>query len=224
MRASRAPIQRDWKPPPLVPVMARRAAVDVVPREQVVDSPHAVPHHGAHQARARERREVAEDRVLAADEVVAAAAPRLVPELAALALADRVPAEDDVPAPSEANGDLLVAGVGLADRRVAAGDEHCRLSPDGSVGHVDEGRHVDAGQALEDELLDPVAVHRDRARDTGVERRLLRRQPADDGKSLPSQLVLQAPQVGLGHAPARSAPAAPRRRPTRGRAGTRGTA
>ena len=146
-------------------------SVHVVAREQVVDGSHPVPHHVAHEAGAGDRREVAEDRVLAADEVVAAAPARLVPELAALALADGIPAEDDVPAAHEAGRDLLVAGVGLADRRVAAGDEHRRLLPDGSFGHVDEGRHVDAGQALEDELLDPIAVHPDRAGDTGVERR-----------------------------------------------------
>ena len=136
--------------------------------------------------------------MLAADEVVAAALARLVPELAALALADGVPAQDDVPAAREADRDLLVGRVRLADRRVAAGEEHGRLLPGGSVGHVDDGGHVDPGQGLEDELLDPVAVHRDRPRDAGGERRPRLRQAADQGEDLPPQLVLQHPQVGLG--------------------------
>ena len=79
IRGSRAPIQSAWKPPPLVPVIASRVAVHVVPREQVVDGPHAVPHHVAHEARAGDRREVAEHGVLAADEVVAAAPARPCP-------------------------------------------------------------------------------------------------------------------------------------------------
>ncbi len=175
--------------------------VHVVPRQQVVDGAHAVPHHVPHEARPGDRREVAEDRVLAADEVVAAAPARLVPELAALALADGVPAEDDVPAAREAGRDLLVGGVGLADRRVAAREEHRGLAPRGGVGQVHEGGHVDSRQALEDELVDPIAVHRDRPRDAGVERRLRFRQPADHGEDLPPQLVLQDPQVGLGRDP-----------------------
>ena len=198
MRGSRAPIQRDWKPPPLVPVIAIRRGVHVVAGEQVVDGSHPVPHHVAHEAGAGDRREVAEDGVLAADEVVAAAPSRRVPELAALALADGVPAKDDVATAHESCRDLLIAGVRLADRRVTAGDEDRRLLPDGSLRHVDEGGHVEAGQALEDELVDPVAVHRDRAGDARVERRLRVRQPADDVEGLPPQLRLQGDEVGLG--------------------------
>jgi hypothetical protein len=135
--------------------------------------------------------------VLAADEVVAAAPARAVPELAALALADGVPAEDHVPAPDEPDGDLLVAGVGLAHRRVAARQEHRRSLPRRALGHVHEGGHADAGQALEDELLDPIAFHRDRARDARVKRRPLPGQPADHGEDLAPQLVLKGTQVGL---------------------------
>ena len=224
IRRSRAPIQRAWKPPPLVPVMARRLAVDVVPREEDVGGPHAVPHRVAHQAGAGERREVAENGVLAADQVVAAAPARLVPELAALALADGVPAEHDVPAPHEAGGDLLVVGVGLPDLRVAAGEEHRRLLPGRCVRHVDERGDVDAGQALEDDLLDPVAVHRDRPGDADVERRPRLGQAADEREGLAAELVLEGPEVGLGlHAGEALLPgrvAAPRL----ARAGRRGTA
>ena len=95
--------------------------------------------------------------MLAAHQVVTAAAPRRVPELAALALAHGVPAQDHVPPPREADRDLLVGRVRLADGRVAAREEHGGLRSGRGVGHVEQRRDVEARHALEDHLLDPVA-------------------------------------------------------------------
>ncbi len=60
---------------------------------------------------------------------------------------------------------------------------------------------MDPGQALEDELVDAVSVHRDRAGDPGAEGRLRFRQPADQVEDLPAQLALQGDEVGLGSHP-----------------------
>jgi len=195
MRGSRAPIQAACSPPPLVPVIEMR--VDLAPRQQVVDGPHAVPHLPPQQARAGEDGEVAEHRVLAAHEVVAAAPAGGVPELAALALADGVPADHDVTAPREPDRDLLVVRVGLAEGRVAARQQHRRLRPRRGVGHVQQRRHVEAGNALEDDLLDPVAVAGDLARDARVQRRALGGQAPDEVEDLVAQLALERGQLRL---------------------------
>ena len=57
---------------------------------------------------------------------------------------------------------------------------------------------MEAGQALEDDLLDAIAVAGERARDPGVERRALRGQAADDGEGLLPQLALQGDEVAFG--------------------------
>ncbi len=175
--------------------------VHVVARLEVVDGPHRVPHHVAHEARAGESRQVAEDGVLAADEVVAAPSPGAVPELAALALPHGVPAEHHVAAAHQAHGDLLVAGVGLAHRRVSAREEHRGPPLGGPVGHVHERGHVDPGKALEDELLDAIAVPRERRGDASAERRAVLRQAADQVEGLASQLRLQVREVVRGPHP-----------------------
>ncbi len=168
------------------------------PRLEVVHRADPVPDHVTRQARAREDREVAEDGMLPADEVVAAPAARRVPELASLPLAHGVPAEDHVPAADEAHGDLLVGGIGLSQWRVAARHEDGRLRSRRRVGQVQEGRHVKPGKALEDDLLDPVPVTRDRSRDAGIERRALGRKPTDDPEGLLPQLPLERQELRLG--------------------------
>src|SRR6266704_1671653 len=91
-------------------------------------------------------------------------------------LADRVPAEDDVAAPGQAGRDLLVGGVRLAERRVAAGEEDRGHRPLRLVGEVEERGDEEAGQALEHDLLDAVPLHGDRPRGAGVQGLLLPRQ------------------------------------------------
>ena len=131
-------------------------AVDVRPREQVVERTNTVPHFPAREVGAGEIREVAEDRMLAADQVVSALARPRVPELAAFALPDRIPADDDVAASDEALAEGLV--VRLAVGRVAARDEDGWMFSGAAVRHVDEGGDEDSRQTLEDELLDMEAV------------------------------------------------------------------
>ena len=136
--------------------------------------------------------------MLAADEVVAAAAARGVPVLAALALADGIPADHDVPAAGELPADLLVVAEGLAVGRVAAGDEDGGLGSARGIGHVDERGHVQAGQALEDDLLDPVPVHGNGPGDPRVQRRLRLGQAADHVEHARAHLLAQGEEVGFG--------------------------
>jgi hypothetical protein len=56
---------------------------------------------------------------------------------------------------------------------------------------------VDAGQALEHELVDPVAVPRDRSGDAGEERRPLGRKSSDDLERLLAQLLLEGEELRL---------------------------
>ena len=158
-------------------------------RQQVVERAHAVPHLPSREVGSGQVGEVAENGVFAADQVVAAAARRSVPELAALTLTHRVPADHDVAPPHEALAERLV--VGLAVRRVAAGDEHRRTRGGSAFGHVQQRRHEHAWQAFEDELLDPEAVHLHHARDPCVQRRPFRRQSADHPEQRAAKIGLQ---------------------------------
>src|SRR4029077_17088554 len=97
-------------------------------------------------------REVAEDRMLAANQVVSALARPRVPELATFALPDRIPADDDVAASDEALAQGLV--VRLAVGRMAARDEDGGMFTGATVWHVDQSGDEDPRQTLEDEFLD----------------------------------------------------------------------
>ena len=176
----------------LIPAAARPGdgdalGIHVRSREEVVERADAVPHHPARHARAGERRQVPHHGVLSAHAVVAGVAGRDVPELAALALANRVPADHDVPQCRQSRGDALVALVGLADGRVTAGEEHGRTPPGRLVPLpaclrfwcVDHGGDVDAGDALEHDTLDAVPIELLAADDAGVQRRARLGQAAD---------------------------------------------
>ena len=182
-----------WKPPPLVPVMLTWAGVDLGPRQQVVDRTHAVPHFPSREAGAGEVRQVAEHRVLAADQVVAAALPRRIPELAAFALAHRIPADDDVAASGETLAEGLV--VRLAVRRVAARHEHRRMLPGLPSGTYTSAVTKTPGQALEDDLLDVVAGHLDPAGHLRVQRSLRGRQAAERAQQLAPEVRLHLLQI-----------------------------
>jgi len=171
--------------------------IDLAADEEVVHGPQAVPHFPAQQAGPREHGQVAEHGVLAAHQVVAAAPALDVPELAALALAHRVPAEHHIPSAGQPDGDLLVGRMGLADRRVAAGEQHRRPRPRRGIGDVEERGDVEAGQALEHDLLDAVAVAGDRSRDARGQGRALGGQPTDEVDDLPAQVGLQREEVGF---------------------------
>ena len=56
---------------------------------------------------------------------------------------------------------------------------------------------MEAGYALEDDLLDPVAVAGDRPDHTRIQRRALRGQAADEVEDLEAQLTLQRDEVGF---------------------------
>jgi hypothetical protein len=94
--------------------------------------------------------------MLAAGQVEPAPAPLRVPELAPLALADRVKREDDETTLRQVDVEDLVVVGRLADRRVAAGAEDRRHRPGDPLGSVQQGRHEVAGEALVDELLDRI--------------------------------------------------------------------
>ena len=145
--------------------------------------------------------------MLAADQVVAASPPRGVPELAALALPDRVPAQDDVPAPGEPRANLLVVSESLPLGAVPARHQDRRTPARRTLRHIQQCGHVEAGQALEDYLLDPVTLARQRSDDARTERCSCARQPADRRRQPFPRPALQRIESGrvadggpLGHA------------------------
>ena len=161
-------------------------AIDLGPRQQVIERANAVPDLPPRQVGAGEIGKVSEDRVLAANQVVAASSARRIPELAAFALPDRIPTDHDVAAQRKPLTQCMV--VRLAVRGVAAGDEHCRTGPLAAVGHVDERRDVDTGNALENQLLDAKPGHLHSAGHLRVEWRARRWQTTDHPQQLRPQL------------------------------------
>ena len=195
IRESSAAMMAAWKPPPLVPVMLMRAGVDLGSREQIVERTHAVPHFPAREVGAGKVGEVAQDGVLATDQVVAALPGRGIPELASLALAHGIPADHDVPARGQPLAQGLI--VGLAVGRVARRHQHRRMVPPAVVRDVHQGRHEDPGQTLEDDFLDVKTGHLNPTGDLRIERRARRGQAAQHPQQLRAQFALQSQEIAF---------------------------
>ncbi len=131
--------------------------IDLGSREQIVERTHAIPHFPARDVGAGKVGQIAQDGVLATNQVVAALPGRGVPELASLALAHGIPADHDVPARGQPLAQGLI--VGLAVGRVAGRHQHRRMVPPAVVRDVHQGRHEDPRQTLEDDFLDVKTGH-----------------------------------------------------------------
>ena len=142
----------------------------------MIEGTDPVPDPVSGQAAPQEVERIAQHAVLAAGEVEAGPPPRRVPELAAFPLPDGVVRQDDVAPPGQVDVEDLVGVAGLADRRMPARAEDARGGRIDPLGPVEERGHVVTGEALEDELLDDVAVPHDLAG------RPRRRRPLGGGK------------------------------------------
>ena len=132
-------------------------AIDVGAREQVVDGAHSVPDFPPRQIGAGEVGEIAHDSVFGADQVVAALLCLRIPELASLALADGVPADDEIAALHQPLAKILDSEFFRFAECPAARERRGELCSS-ILGHIDERRDIEAGKALVDELLDMKAV------------------------------------------------------------------
>ena len=193
IRESSAAMMAAWKPPPLVPVMLMRAESTSGRVEQIVERPHAIPHFPARDVGAGEVGEVAQDGVLATNQVITALPGSGVPELASLALAHGIPADHDVPTRRQPLAHRLI--VGLAVGRVAGCHQHRRMVPPAVVRDVHQGRHEDPRQTFEDDFLDVKTGHLDLTRDLRIERRARRGQAPQHPQQLRAQFALQSQQV-----------------------------
>ena len=169
--------------------------VDLRQRRQVVDGPHAVPDAVAGQARAEQVERVAEHGMFAAGQVEARLALRRVPELAPLALADRIVGQHDVAALGQVDVQDLVRVGRLADRRMAAGaDDAGPLSLD-VLGPVEQRRHEVARKALEHQLFDAIVVGLDLPQVSHARRLGRLGQPAEQPQERLAQGALEGSQI-----------------------------
>src|SRR5215471_11499204 len=123
--------------------------IDFGAREQVVECPQTIPYFPTCQVSACQVSQIAEHRVLCADQVVPALPCFHVPELTALALTDRVPRQHYIPALNQSLTQCLI--VSLAVRRVSCRDENgwtfCPPAPTALIRHIKKCRNVNAGEA-----------------------------------------------------------------------------
>jgi|SRR5579859_1606616 len=131
--------------------------------------------------------------MLAADQVVAALLCFVVPELAALSLAYRVPTDHDISALNQVLAKTLIVSFSVFS--VAAGNKHCGMSFVFVIGDVDQRSNVYTGQALEDQLLNMEALHLNPTGDLRIQRRLDGRETPNHLEQLIPHLLLQLKQV-----------------------------
>ncbi len=136
-----------------------------------------------------------------ADPVVAAAAGLCVPELAALSLSNRIPADDDIAAKNKSLAKNLI--MSLPVLRVSGRHENCRMLRHWSaariavvtIGYVHQCRHVDTRETLKDQLVDVKAIHRDRSCHSGVQWSSTRWQLAHHAQDFLAHFLLQAQKI-----------------------------
>ena len=149
--------------------------IDVRARQQVVDRAHAIPNFPARKICARQIREIPQHGMLGADQVVAALCGFRIPELAALALSHRVPADHDVSAMYQPLAKRLVADSFRSSNVRPEREQQDVLDP--VLRHVDERRHIDSRKTFKNQLLDMKAVHRNLSGDARMQWRSLAGKP-----------------------------------------------
>ena len=154
-----------------VPGHRQASGVHVVPGQEIVHSPDRVPGLVAGEVLAGEEALEAGEGVLGGPDPHSRSAQVRVEVERALPLAGRVERQDQEPSLRQGDPRVLVGGVGLAVGRVAGRPQDRRPGRGRGAGHVDVGRHVEAREALVDQLLHPVAVPFQGAGDAGVEGR-----------------------------------------------------
>src|SRR5205085_10684187 len=121
----------------------------------------SVPDFPTRQVRAGRVGEIAENGVVATDQVVAALAGLCVSELAPLPLADGVPRKYNLPALHQplAQRLVMIFAVGRMSRRHENRGMLFGSAPLAFIRHVEQSTHINSRNAFEDHLLNLKAVH-----------------------------------------------------------------
>ena len=143
--------------------------IDIRSCEQIIDGANPIPNFPTSKIRSRQIRQVSQNRVLGANQVVAAFVVFFIPELATFALTKRVPRNDYIPALHQTLAERLVIRFSVC--RMAARDKHRRMFAC-SIGRVHQSRNIYSRQAFKYQFLDMESLHLDSAGHASIQRSL----------------------------------------------------
>jgi hypothetical protein len=175
---------------------ANAFGINIRTGEQVVDRSDAIPDFPASKIGAGKVGKIAENGVLATNEVVTAAVSLNVPELTSFPLTDRVPGNRQVTPFGESRAKGLVMDLPIGG--VSCGDEHGGMTRRAVIRNIYQRGDINAWKAFEDEFLDRETVTLNRASGAGMKVCLLSWQTANHLKERLTEFALQSEQILLG--------------------------
>src|SRR5215472_9220567 len=160
---------RGLKPPTAGTGDVDALGVNVRTSQQIIEGTNAVPDFPAGQVCAGQISQISYDGMLGTNQVVTAFAGFCVPELAAFAFSDGIPGNRHIAPKRQALTQSLVMSFTVC--RVAAWNQHPRMSFATIFWHVHQCSDVHSGQAFKDQFFNMKTVHRNLPGYARVERR-----------------------------------------------------